>query len=112
MYNAGAKKCEPKCGAGYSLSNGACVKWKCETVPSSTSPGQCSGTYEKGNGYVIQGKKIEYGIYCVNFGTYDRVLDICCESDTCMLNPFAERRGIRSKDRFEWGIDDPTLPDK
>ncbi len=116
IYNSATNRCDPKCGAGYSLSNGACVKWKCETIPSSTTPGQCSGTYEKGNGYVIQGKKIEYGIYCVNFGTYDRVLDICCESNTCMLDsgaPWDERWSKRrSQGRFEWGIDDPTLPDK
>lgn len=40
VYNAGAKKCEPKCGAGYSLSNGACVKWKCETIAMTGSSGQ------------------------------------------------------------------------
>ena len=55
MYNAGAKKCEPKCGAGYSLSNGACVKWKCETIPGSTTPGKCSGNYEESIGTYYEG---------------------------------------------------------
>ena len=36
VYNAGAKKCEPKCGAGYTLHAGICVKWAC--VETSVSP--------------------------------------------------------------------------
>lgn len=40
VYNAGAKKCEPKCGAGYTLSNGKCVKWECRTEPIVESPSQ------------------------------------------------------------------------
>ena len=61
VYNAGAKKCEPKCGAGYSLSNGTCVKWKCETIPGSTTPGQCSGTYQSPTGeYYYEGSETRW----------------------------------------------------
>lgn len=33
--------CKPKCGAGYTLQDGICVKWDCRTTPSSTGPGRC-----------------------------------------------------------------------
>ena len=41
VYNSATNRCDPKCGAGYTLHNGACVKWKCETTPASTTPAKC-----------------------------------------------------------------------
>ena len=39
-YNSTTSKCEPKCGAGYTLSNGKCVKRECRTEPIVESPSQ------------------------------------------------------------------------
>ena len=36
VYNSATNRCDPKCGAGYTLHNGYCVKWKCETTPAGT----------------------------------------------------------------------------
>ena len=33
IYNSATNRCDPKCGAGYTLHNGYCVKWKCESAP-------------------------------------------------------------------------------
>ena len=60
-YNSATYTCNPKCGAGYTLSNGACVKWKCETIPGSTTPGQCSGTYQSPTGeYYYEGSETRW----------------------------------------------------
>ena len=36
IYNSATNRCDPKCGAGYTLHAGICVKWMC--VAASTSP--------------------------------------------------------------------------
>lgn len=55
-YNSATYTCNPKCGAGYTLSNGACVKWKCETVPGSTTPPKCTGSYYEQEWTTYEGK--------------------------------------------------------
>ena len=62
VYNSATNRCDPKCGAGYTLHNGVCVKWKCESapvprppvprppVPSTpvpSTPGRCVGSYSE-----------------------------------------------------------------
>ena len=67
IYNSATNRCDPKCGAGYTLHNGVCVKWKCESAPvprppvprppvprppvprpPQSSAGRCVGTYSEG----------------------------------------------------------------
>ena len=67
IYNSATNRCDPKCGAGYTLHNGVCVKWKCESAPVPRPPvprppvprppvprppqssvGRCVGTYSEG----------------------------------------------------------------
>ena len=57
VYNSATNRCDPKCGAGYTLHNGVCVKWKCESAPvprppvprpPQSSAGRCVGTYSEG----------------------------------------------------------------
>ena len=40
VYNSATNRCDPKCGAGFTPSNGKCVKWKCETIAMTGSSGQ------------------------------------------------------------------------
>ena len=40
IYNSATNRCDPKCGAGFTPSNGKCVKWKCETIAMTGSSGQ------------------------------------------------------------------------
>lgn len=55
-YNSATYTCDPKCGAGYTLHNGACVKWKCETIPGSTTPPKCTGSYYEQEWTTYEGK--------------------------------------------------------
>ena len=48
IYDSVSDSCKPKCGAGYTLHNGICVKWKCETTPASSTPWRCEGSYSEG----------------------------------------------------------------
>lgn len=41
IYDSVSDSCKPKCGAGYTLQDGICVKWDCRTTPPSTGPGRC-----------------------------------------------------------------------
>ena len=41
IYNSATNRCDPKCGAGFTPSNGKCVKWKCETISLSSLPARC-----------------------------------------------------------------------
>ena len=45
IYDSVSDSCKPKCGAGYTLQDGICVKWDCRTTPPSTGPGRCEGNY-------------------------------------------------------------------
>ena len=56
VYNSATNRCDPKCGAGYTLHNGACVKWKCETIPGSTTPPKCTGSYYEQEWTTYEGK--------------------------------------------------------
>ena len=56
IYNSATYTCDPKCGAGYTLHNGACVKWKCETIPGSTTPPKCTGSYYEQEWTTYEGK--------------------------------------------------------
>ena len=62
VYNSATNRCDPKCGAGYTLHNGVCVKWKCESAPVPrppvprppvprppvpSTPGRCVGSYSE-----------------------------------------------------------------
>ena len=62
VYNSATNRCDPKCGAGYTLHNGYCVKWKCESAPVPrppvprppvprppvpSTPGRCVGSYSE-----------------------------------------------------------------
>ena len=52
VYNSATNRCDPKCGAGYTLHNGVCVKWKCESAPVPRPPvprppGRCVGSYSE-----------------------------------------------------------------
>lgn len=40
VYNSATNRCDPKCGAGYTLHNGYCVKWKCvsPSTPGGSTP--------------------------------------------------------------------------
>ena len=84
VYNSATNRCDPKCGAGYTLHNGVCVKWKCETTPASTTPWTCSGTYHENTGnFLYEGKKM-VGVRndrCLNRKTYDPVSASCCPPD-------------------------------
>ena len=48
IYDSVSDSCKPKCGAGYTLHNWICVKWKCETTPASSTPWRCEGSYSEG----------------------------------------------------------------
>ena len=108
IYNSATNRCDPKCGAGYTLHNGACVKWKCETIPSSTTPGQCSGTYQKPTWkYYYEGEKT-YG-KCVGRNGTER-LNL---SDECCLSQHNREHWAHSS-QCQWAIwtfYDPTLDD-
>ena len=84
IYNSATNRCDPKCGAGYTLHNGVCVKWKCETTPVSTTPWTCRGTYHENTGnFLYEGKKM-VGVRndrCLNRKTYDPVSASCCPPD-------------------------------
>ena len=61
-YDSVSDSCRPRCSAGYTFHNGACVKWKCESAPIPRPPvprppvprppqssgGRCVGTYSEG----------------------------------------------------------------
>ena len=107
-YNSTTSKCEPKCGAGYTLHNGHCVKWKCETIPGSTTPGQCSGTYQKPTWkYYYEGEKT-YG-ECVGRNGHERLVvwnECCFDQDN--------RGHWAHSSQCQWAIwtfYDPTLDD-
>ena len=107
-YNSTTSKCEPKCGAGYTLHNGHCVKWKCETIPGSTTPGQCSGTYQKPTWkYYYEGEKT-YG-ECVGRNGHQRLVvwNECCFDQN-------NRGHWAYSSQCQWAIwtfYDPTLDD-
>lgn len=113
VYNSATNRCDPKCGAGYTLHNGACVKWKCESASASTTPPKCTGTYQEAS-YEWEIDKRWY-VACVSIvhnidGSYRFVEDDedCCSDDIVEMegNP---RRECGPGPR--WAMKDDTSDD-
>lgn len=100
VYNSATNRCDPKCGAGYTLHNGYCVKWKCETTPASTTPWKCEGSYSQ---TIIEYEGVDASGYKQCMGGRDEELDPSC----CEANADTERcwGGLGT-----WMIKDSTNP--
>ncbi len=114
VYNSATNRCDPKCGAGYTLHNGYCVKWKCETTPASTTPPKCTGTYQKvdyeyewkiDRGFIACVSRVDYGD-----GSHNLVEDDadCCRDDVVETEGSPRRECGRNP---RWGMKDPTSSD-
>ena len=113
VYNSATNRCDPKCGAGYTLHNGYCVNWKCQNIPASTTPPKCTGTYQEAS-YEWEIDKRWY-VACVSIvhnidGSYRFVEDDedCCSDDIVEMegNP---RRECGPGPR--WAMKDDTSDD-
>ena len=63
----------------YTLHNGYCVKWKCETTPASTTPWKCEGSYSQ---TIIEYEGVDASGYKQCMGARDEELDpSCCEAN-------------------------------
>ena len=98
----------------YTLHNGYCVKWKCETTPASTTPWRCTGTYQKvdyeyewkiDRGFIACVSRVDYGD-----GSHNLVEDDadCCRDDVVETEGSPRRQCGRNP---RWGMKDPTSSD-
>ena len=108
VYNSATNRCDPKCGAGYTLHNGYCVKWKCETTPASTTPWKCEGSYSEQEWTTYEGKWTNRTA-CVSW-RYPHFVQPhwnCCEPTShayqaCVKQHWPGRIGLKDYTSMSW----------
>ena len=100
VYNSVTNRCDPKCGAGYTLHNGVCVKWKCESASAWSSRNKCTGTYSQ---TITEYEGVDASGYMQCMGAGDEELDpSCCEGSADTEKCWG---GL-----WTWMVKDPTNP--
>ena len=100
VYNSVTNRCDPKCGAGYTLHNGVCVKWKCESASAWSSRNKCTGTYSQ---TITEYEGVDASGYMQCMGARDEELDpSCCEGSADTEKCWG---GL-----WTWMVKDPTNP--
>ena len=92
----------------YTLHNGYCVKWKCETTPASTTPWKCEGSYSEQEWTKYEGKWTNR-IACVSW-RYPHFVQPhwnCCEPTShayqaCVKQHWPGRIGLKDYTSMSW----------
>ena len=92
----------------YTLHNGYCVKWKCETTPASTTPWKCEGSYSEQEWTTYEGKWTNRTA-CVSW-RYPHFVQPhwnCCEPTShayqaCVKQHWPGRIGLKDYTSMSW----------